>query len=175
MQLLLSAIYSQFFALVIVSNYLLGLHMRMIPRAAPIAMRDGARGTGVRHCSESAQNHGNVKHLACEEAPTRAFYYLNSFLFFCRPLGFYGGLTTLLFLSQSRQPSAAFSTRLCTWLRKISTLWRASRAVLPVLLRPETSSRRQCVMRYPVHQIDISKRDRHARSYLRTHAHTARE
>ena len=31
------------------------------------------------------------------------------------------------FFSQSSQPPAAFSTRFCTWLRQIRTLWRAAR------------------------------------------------
>ena len=39
-------------------------------------------------------------------------------LFFCRSLGFYSGLTSLLFFSQSRQPLAMFSTHLCTWVHK---------------------------------------------------------
>ena len=33
--------------------YILGLRMRMMPRAAPSAMVDGARGAGVRRCSFS--------------------------------------------------------------------------------------------------------------------------
>ena len=52
------------------------------------------------------------KYLACEECPIRVSAF--ELLFFCRSLGVYGGLTSLLFFSQSRQPSAAFSTRLCT-------------------------------------------------------------
>ena len=61
--------------------YKLGVRMRMMPRAAPCAMR----GAGVRGCSFSivgaqrtVQNNGNVKsepkYLACEESPVRAFY-----------------------------------------------------------------------------------------------------
>ena len=53
------------------------------------------------------------------------------------------------FFSQSCQPSAAFSIGLCTWLRKIRTLRRASRAVLPFLRRQETLSRCRRVMHLP--------------------------
>ena len=45
--------------------------MRMMPRATPSAIRDGARGAG--------QNNGitksEPKYLACEESPIIAFYF----------------------------------------------------------------------------------------------------
>ena len=69
-----------------VTSNKLGLRMRMMPRAAPSAMRGwGAR----RRCQalgvallvgvqRTVQNNGNVKsepkYLACEESPVRAFY-----------------------------------------------------------------------------------------------------
>ena len=66
--------------------------MRMMPRAAPSAMRGwGARRRCQRRCSYSivgvqrtVQNNGNVKsepkYLACEESPVRAFYTFELFL-----------------------------------------------------------------------------------------------
>ena len=55
--------------------------------------------------------------------------FLHFLLFSSCPLSFYCTLTSSLSLSQCRQPSAAFSTRLC----KTRTLQRTSRVVLPVL------------------------------------------
>ena len=57
---------------------------------------------GVAHLvgvQRTVQNNGNVKSepkcLACEESSIHAFYF--ELLFFCRSLGFYSGLTSLLF------------------------------------------------------------------------------
>ena len=66
--------------------------------------------------------------LACEDSTT-CFLLLNFLLFSSCPLSFYCTLISLLSLSQCRQPSAAFSTR----LRKTRTLQRTSRVVLPFL------------------------------------------
>ena len=63
--------------------------------------------SGVARSWESkeltVQNNSNVKsepkYQACEECPRRTcFLFLNYFLFFCRSLGYYRGLTSLLFL-----------------------------------------------------------------------------
>ena len=126
------------------SWFLLGLHMCMMPRAAPSALLHATRRVAlVSHLvwvQRIVQKNGNTfelflvllslywllllvialniicilskfYHTSIVKASIRAF---NSILFFCRSIGFYGGLTSLLFLSQSCQPSAAFSTHL--WL-----------------------------------------------------------
>ena len=117
----------------------------MMPRATPST----TCGWGVqRRCQvllvqRTVQNNSNVKsetkYLACARISIMCFLLLNSF--FCCFLGFYSGQTSLGFFSQSCQPSAAFSIRLCTRFRKIRKLQRASHAVLPFLCRQETSSR----------------------------------
>ena len=96
--------------------------------------------------------------------------------------------TTLPFLSQSRQPSAVFST---TWLRQRRTLRRPSRAVLHVLHRQETppfidvltlrdarflranwhSRRKRKLTFLSMTTIDIPKGDRRVPTYLRTYTY----
>ena len=67
---------------------------------------------------------------------------LSTFLFFCRSLGFYGGMTSLLFL---RVGSRRLRSALVYALGSANTLRRASCAVLPVLRRKETPRRRRVV------------------------------
>ena len=73
-------------------------HVVRMGRAAQVS--DVAHLVGVQR---TVQNNGNMKsdpkYLACEEFPICAFLLLNSFLFFCHSIGFYSGLTSLLFLS----------------------------------------------------------------------------
>ena len=100
---------------------ILGLRMRMTP--APLQLpcyADGARSAGVRRCSFSGSPENGTRERKREEPSIRAFYFwLDSVLFFCRSIGFYSRLTYLLSsYSQTRQPSATFSTRLWTWLCK---------------------------------------------------------
>ena len=115
-----------------------------VPRAAPcasVSMRiahvGGARG-GQKLCTASLVGAKRTIPGLWRLSST-CFLLLNSFLISSCSLGFYGGLTSSPFLCQSRQPSA-LSTRLCTWLRQIRTLWRSSHAVLPALHRQETLS-----------------------------------
>ena len=101
-----------------------------------------AHGTGVRHCSfsrslKSSRNNSNVKSEpkipGCEESSVCAFY---CWTLSCSLLALLASMVDwpLGFIPcQSRQPSTAFSTRFCTWLRRIRTLRRPSCAVLPVL------------------------------------------
>ena len=117
--------------------------MRIMPRTAPcqyaLRMRIG------RHVEQRCQKlvraqerlrstvESNMKsehnlYLACEDSTT-CFLLLNFLLFSSCPLSFYCTLTSLLSLSQCRQPSAGFSTQ----LRKTRTLWRTSCVVLPFL------------------------------------------
>ena len=109
--------------------------------------------SGIAHLvgvQRAVQNNANVKsepkYLACEESPICAFYF---WTICCSSVALLASVVDWLFcffFPQSCLLSAAFSTRLCTWLRKICTLQRASRAVLPVLCRQETSFRRCHVM-----------------------------
>ena len=119
---------------------LLGLRMCMMPRAAPVRMCAMCMQVGhVEQMSEISKSsrtttvESNMKsehnlYLACEDS--RVFFFCTFLLFFSScSLSFYCTLTSLLSLSQCRQPSAAFSTRLC----KTRTLRRTNRSVLPVL------------------------------------------
>ena len=78
-------------------------------------------------------------YLACEDS--MCFLLLHFLLFSSCPPSFYCTLTLLLSLSQCRQPSAAFSTR----LRKARTLRRQPRCST----RPSLSSTARLGIRYP--------------------------
>ena len=102
-------------------------------RAAPVHMC--ALYMQVGHVEQMSKLKND--YLACEDS-TACFLLLHFLLFSSCPLSFYCIVTTLqalslmslyyLCLSQCRQPSAAFSTRLC----KTCTL-RRTNLVLPVL------------------------------------------
>ena len=105
-------------------------------------------------------------------------------LFYPLGLGFFCTWTSLLSVSQRRQPSAAFSTR----LHKTRTLRRTSRTVLPVLRCQETpffpvldplsldlvprprTPHRQCIRR--ISSLHVSSNEC---TYVRTYARTLRE
>ena len=97
--------------------------MCMMPRTRHVGMGRAvqvvvvARLVGVQR---TVQKNGNVK----SELVKNLQYMLSTveLLCFCRSHGIYSRLTSFLFFSQSRQPSAAFSTHLCTWLHNIRTL-----------------------------------------------------
>ena len=113
----------------IVVFVILWRRMRMMPRTALSAMHDGARSTGVRRWSffkeqcktmvtwRVSLNTWLVKNLQ---------YVLSTFELFPVLLAVTLLVSTvswlLCFFSQSRQPSAAFSTCLCTWLRHVTLL-----------------------------------------------------
>ena len=111
----------------------------------------GTREAGVRNCLllvlwESKEQYRTTV--------IRASFEL--FLYSSCSLGFYSGLTSLLFFSQSHQP---FSTHFCTRLHQMHTLRRPIHHVLPVLHHPEASfpppsnsilHRRSCVMHVSV-------------------------
>ena len=122
--------------------FLLRLCMRMMLHTAPchagmctLQMRVGhvEQMSEISQSSRTTTVESNMKsehilYLACEDS-TACFLLLHFFLFLSCPYSIYCTLTSLLSLSQCRQPSAAFSTQ----LRKIGTLWRTSCIVLPVL------------------------------------------
>ena len=122
------------------------------PRQAPCA--DGAHDASVSRCSFSGSpkhkrtitwrvslNTWFVKNLQYMLSTFEIFFVLLSLSWLLQWADFFA-----FFFSQSRQPLAAFSTDLCTWLHNIRTLWMASCTVLPILCLQETSSRHRHVM-----------------------------
>ena len=98
-------------------------------RIVPVCLAHADRPCGAEiRAQESSMKREHNLYLACEDSPQRGFIF-NFLLFSSCPLSFYCTLTSLLSLSQCRQPSAAFSTR----LHKTRTLRRTSRVVLPFL------------------------------------------
>ena len=98
----------------------------------------------------TVQKNDNVKsepkYLAYEGSPICVLYF---WTLSCSSVALLASTVDWLLcfvFSQSHQPLALFSTRLCTWLRKIHTLQRANCAVLPILRLQETSSRCRRVM-----------------------------
>ena len=113
-----------------VSVRMCALHMWVghVERMSEISQ--SSRTTTVESNMKSEHN----LYLACEDSQQRAFFFCTfSCSLIALALSFYCTLTLLLSLSQCRQLSAVFNTR----LRKTRTLRRTSRVVLPVLHRQE--------------------------------------
>ena len=114
------------------------------------------------HC----ENRFLIQSLALmRSATSRAHNAKHCSLFFRRSISFYGGLIYLLFLLLSRQPSAAFSTCLCTWLHKY--VRREGPAALPSL-----SSGGDLKLTFLSKLTFPSMTDMYACTYVRTHART---
>ena len=114
-------------------------------------------------CLVGVQNNGNVKsepkHLTCARIFNTCFLCSKLYLILLSLSWFLRWADFFAFFSQSCQPSAAFSIRLCTWLCKIR---RASCTVLPFLRHQETSSRCHRVM----HVSDILPGCEHKLTFL---------
>ena len=96
-----------------------------------------AQVSGIAHLvgvQRAVQNSDNMKsepqYLACKEFELFLVFLSLSWLLQCADLFFF---VLFCFLSQSCQLSTAFSAHLCTWLRKVHTLWRASHTVFLIL------------------------------------------
>ena len=140
-----------------------------------VRMGHPAHVSGVAHLVGVVQrivrNNGNMnsepKYLACEESPICAFYYWTLFFSSVDILASTVGWLLCLFFSES--PAIGYVQYWVSWLRKIYTLQRASRVVLPVLRHKQMSSRRRHVMHVSNRDFKltfISVTDTYVRTYI---------